>query len=211
MQTVTELALDNAPRGVFTRGEAGCWSNAEGARLDGLLKRAVAHGEVWRLRRELYVLHPRYLRRTVEPFALAQRIHGPSYVSMESALAWHGAIPEAVYTITSVTQARSRTFDTTLGVFSFTRVPQKVLYRDVTRHDADDGAFFIAQPLKALTDYIYAHDCRWTTLEEAIESLRLDEETLRGTTQATIDGLLSNYAAGHVQKFLQALRREFKP
>ena len=41
---------------------------------------------------------------------LAASLHAPSHVSLESALAYHGLIPEAVYQVASITVARSREF-----------------------------------------------------------------------------------------------------
>ncbi len=46
LQTVTEMALEKATRGVFTRDQAALWAGSRGARLDALLKRAVARREV---------------------------------------------------------------------------------------------------------------------------------------------------------------------
>ena len=117
------MALERSNRGIFTRTEAAAWAGGGAARLDALLKRAVPAGEVLRIRRNLYCLHERYTHRRIDPFELAQRIHGPSYISLESALSLHGWIPEAVQAITSVSVERSREFDTPLGLFTFTRVP----------------------------------------------------------------------------------------
>lgn len=55
------------------------------------VSRIMAAGELIPLRRGLYLQD-----RTANPLALAPAIHGPSYVSFESALAWHGLIPERV-------------------------------------------------------------------------------------------------------------------
>ncbi len=46
MQTVTEMALEKAERGVFTRDQTALWAGSRGARLDGLLKRAVTSREI---------------------------------------------------------------------------------------------------------------------------------------------------------------------
>ena len=125
MQTATEIALEKAERGVFTRDQAALWVRDRGARLDALLKRAVASREVRRVRRGLYCLSEKYSQGRVDPLELAQRIHGPSYISLETALSHHGWIPEAVRAVTSAALGRSRTFDTPVGLFSFTRVPQR--------------------------------------------------------------------------------------
>ena len=41
MQAITEIGLQKAVQGVFTRQEAACWVNSDDASLDALLKRAV--------------------------------------------------------------------------------------------------------------------------------------------------------------------------
>jgi len=139
MQRLTEIALEKAIAGVFTRPEVACWVGGSPDRQFSLLKRALAAGEVVRVHRGLYCLAARYLRQKVDPLVLAQRIFGPSYISLETALSYHGWIPEAVYAITSTSMDRSREFNTPLGHFSFTRVPQKTFYTEVTRV-AKDGS-----------------------------------------------------------------------
>jgi hypothetical protein len=213
MQTVTELAIQNAAGGVFTRAEAGCWGAGDGARLDALLKRSVGAGEVLRIRRGLFCLADNYLRRRIHTFELAQRIHGPSYVSLESALAFHGWIPEAVYATTSVSSGRSRTFDTPVGLFSFTRVPQRILFAGVRRQtlEGNGSSFLLAEPLKALADYVYVHARDWKGATPVIGSLRVDEAELATLTAASFDRLADVYRSGRVRKFLAGLRRDLGP
>ena len=133
MQTITEIGLQRAKRGVFTRRQAACWVDSSGARLDALLKRAVNAQEIWRIHRGLYCLSNRHTQHPINPFELAQRIHGPSYISLETTLSYHGWIPEAVHAITSTSLERSRTFSTPLGLFSFTRDPQLYFFTGVSR------------------------------------------------------------------------------
>lgn len=124
---------------MFTREQAAFWVGNRGAGLDALLKRAVASGEVWRVRRGLYCLSTRYTRNKINPLALAQRIHGPSYISMESALSYHGWIPEGVQAVTSAALGRSRDFKTPFWLFSFTRIPQRKLLAGVRDHPGAVG------------------------------------------------------------------------
>jgi hypothetical protein len=139
MMHLTEIALEKAKSGIFTRPEVDCWVGGTPQRQFSLIKRALASGEVIGVHRGLYCLAAKYISRKVDPLVLAQRIYGPSYISMETALSYHGWIPEAVYTITSVCVERSREFETPLGHFSFTRIPQKVFYMEVIRVQ-DDGS-----------------------------------------------------------------------
>ena len=211
MQTLTEIALEQADHGVFTRQEIDFWSPGSPDRQFSLLKRALAAGEVVRVHRGLYALAAKYLREKIDPLALAQRIHGPSYISLETALSRHGWIPEAVYTITSVSMDRAREFDTPLGRFSFTRVPQKIFYAAVDRVEVENdqgGSFLLASPLKALVDYAYVHKCDWTSAQPIVESLRVDESALAGVTAEEFDVLAGNYTSQRVRRFLKGLRKE---
>ena len=211
MQTITELAFQRAKRGVFTRREAACWVDSDDARLDALLKRAVASGEVWRIRRGLYCLSNRYSQYSVSSFELAQRIHGPSYISLESALSYHGWIPEAVHAVTSSSMERSRTFTTPLGLFSYTRVPQLRFYAAVYRvSEEQGGSFFVGTPLKALADYVYTHRCDWDSATPLVESLRVDEDFLLELKGESFDQLMPLYSAGRVRRFLAGLRKDLK-
>ncbi len=137
MQQLTEIALEKAVDGVFTRPEVTCWVGGSPNRQFQLIKRALRAGEIVRIHRGLYCLAEKYLRQKLDPLVLAQRIYGPSYISLETALSYHGWIPEAVYAVTSVSLDRSREFDTPLGRFSFTRVPQKTFYTEVSRVKKD--------------------------------------------------------------------------
>src|SRR5690554_4756908 len=72
----------------------------------GLVKRAMQAGDLVKIKRGQYVLADRHRKYPVHPFRLAQALVVGSYVSMESALAFHGWIPEAVFATVSVTPGR---------------------------------------------------------------------------------------------------------
>jgi len=71
------------------------------------------------LRRGLYALAPPYASAPPNVLALASRIRVPSYVSLQSALSYHGIIPESVPVVTSVTTNRPGEFETPLGGFLY--------------------------------------------------------------------------------------------
>ena len=210
MQQLTEIALEKAVAGVFTRPEVDCWVGGSPNRQFGLLKRALKAGEVVRIHRGLYCLAAKYLRQKVDPFVLAQRIYGPSYISLETALSYHGWIPEAVYAVTSVSLDRSREFDTPLGHFSFMRVPQATFYSEVTRAEKDAGSFMLASPLKALADYVYVHKRDWTSASPVVGSLRVEENMLATIEDGEFDRLRDNYSSLRVRRFLDGLRKDLK-
>jgi hypothetical protein len=209
MQTVTEIALEKAELGVFTREQAALWVGSSGARLDGLLKRAVASQEVLRIHRGLYCLSDRYTKGRINPLDLAQLIHGPSYVSLETALSQHGWIPEGVQAITSAILGRSRAFNTPVGLFTFTSVPQRTFLSGVRRVSIErGGVFFLATPLKALADLVYVQKIDWHSRAPIVESLRVEEEFLAELTGDLFDEVLSAYRPGRVSRFLTGLRKD---
>jgi len=211
MQRLTEIALEKASAGVFTRPEVACWVRGSPNRQFSLLRRALKAGEAVRIHRGLYCLATKYLRQKIDPLVLSQRIYGPSYISLETALSHHGWIPEAVYAITSVSGDRSREFDTPLGHFSFTRVPQRTFYAEVSRVEQEAGcSFLLASPLKALADYVYVHKCDWDSARSLIESLRVDEDLLATIEAEGVDRLRDNYSSLRVRRFLEGLRKDLK-
>src|SRR3972149_543274 len=70
------------------------------------LSRWAKAGKVIPLRRGVYVPAEPYRKVSANPFSPANRIKGGSYVSLQSALAYYGIIPEYVPVNTSVTTGR---------------------------------------------------------------------------------------------------------
>jgi predicted transcriptional regulator of viral defense system len=79
----------------------------------------------------------------------------PSYVSLQSALAFYGLIPDVVPVTTSATTARPGRWETPLGVFAFRHIHTD-LFTGYRMTDLGGGQqAFIATPAKALLDLIY--------------------------------------------------------
>src|SRR5690554_965136 len=81
-----------------------------------LYNRMVKDGEYIKIIRGLYETDP-----STPGYLLAGSIYGPSYLSFEFALAYHGLIPEAVYTFTSATydKKKKKKFETPFGTFTY--------------------------------------------------------------------------------------------
>ena len=82
------------------------------------IRNLVQKGELIRLKRGLYI-RPDCLEDPRWKAAIANRLYGPSYISLQSALRWWGLIPEQVPHTTSVTfkKNRKKTFGTAVGTF----------------------------------------------------------------------------------------------
>ena len=209
MNKVPERVFESLPWCQFTTQELAVLFPGSEDRRYGLVKRALASGEIIRIRRGLYCLAPKYQKKGINLYALAQLVYGPSYVSLESALGWHGWIPEAVHGITSASFGKSKEFTTPLGVFSYDRVPQRVFYTEVERlTDASGNVFLMATPLKALADYVYVRKKDWTGIKPAVSSLRIEPQELEQVTRGTVDALSSSYSNSRVKRFLEGLRKD---
>lgn len=209
MQSLSEIVLLKTKKGWFTKREGIDWLGAGGAVFDGVLKRALATGEVLRVARGLYCLRADLLAFKLDPHVFAPLICEPSYLSFESALAYRGWIPEAVYSFASASMGRSRKFETPFGVFSYRRVPQVTFFAGVERVELDGGgAFFVAEPLKALADLVYLSGCDWDSAKPVVESLRVEVENLRELQGEDFEEIEGCYRSGRVRKFLSGLRKD---
>ena len=211
MNTLTEKVFEYAPYGDFTTQDVATLFPGSENRRYSLVKRAIASGEVLHICRGLYCLAPKYRKKNVNLYALAQHIYGPSYVSLESALSWHGWIPEAVYTLTSVSFGKAKAFNTPLGVFSYVPVPQKIFYTAVERRTDEEGnVFLMATPFKALADYVYVYKKDWTGLKPVTESLRVEPEEFESVTADDLELVIDNYTNQRVQRFIEGLKKDLK-
>jgi predicted transcriptional regulator of viral defense system len=124
-------------------------------RINLQLSRWVKDGRVLRLRKGLYALANPYRKVTPEPFAIANQMRPACYVSLQSALSWHGIIPEFVATVTSVTTGRPQRFETPLGRFDFKHVKPDLFWGYRRFEMSHRQTAYVARPEKALLDLLY--------------------------------------------------------
>jgi hypothetical protein len=119
------------------------------------LSRWKLSGKIYQLRRGLYCLAPPYQKVVSHPFLVANRLLPASYISLQSALAYYGMIPEHVPVTTSVTTGRPARWETPLGVFDFRHIQLDFFdgFRLVDLRGKQQA--FVAAPEKALLDLIY--------------------------------------------------------
>lgn len=111
-------------------------------------------GELIRLKRGLYVGSPKITGKVLSTELIANHLYAPSYISMSSALCYYGLIPEAVYTVQSMTLKHWRTFDIPVGRFDYITISRSAFSIGLTSVRKEGYAFIIATPEKALCDLI---------------------------------------------------------
>ena len=209
MNFLTEKALARTKTGIFTFGDVLTWlPNATHAAVYAHIQRAFKSGEVIQVRRGLYNLSHSVFPSLVSTEVLANLIYGPSYVSLESALAYHGWIPEAVRNCTSVTSGRPKHFNTPHGRFSYVRIKQTPLMAGVLCAESPQGTCLVATPLKALVDMVAARGLDWTDSRPLVSSLRIEPEDMDKLSSEDFNMLEGVYYSKRARVFLAGLRKE---
>ncbi|MEK6542893.1 MAG: hypothetical protein AABZ44_00430 [Elusimicrobiota bacterium] len=112
-------------------------------------------GVITRVKKGLYVFAPQYNQAPVCKEVIANLIYGPSCISLEYALAYHGLIPERVETLTSVTPKRDKGFDTPIGRFTYRYLAMEKYPHGIKQIQIDENhSVLMASPEKALCDYV---------------------------------------------------------
>ena len=88
-------------------------------------------------------------------FMLANRIYEPSYISLESALAYYAVIPETVFGVTSISSRKTQQYDSLWGVFSYRSVKPEYMIGYQVIETGPGNKFKIASLEKAILDYLY--------------------------------------------------------
>lgn len=177
-------------------------------------------GEVIRVKKGLYIFGEQHRRAPYCRELLANLIYGPSCVSLEYALHYHGLIPERVETVTSVTCGRSRSFDTPVGHFSYRAIPLPAYMIGIDRIELADGrAFLMAIPEKALADRVVAERGSGLRTQKELavllqESLRIDTSALTALDPEALLTIAAAYRSQRLKLLAQhvtKLQRTEKP
>src|SRR3989339_885264 len=110
---------------------------------------------------------------------VANRLYAPSYISFEYALARYGIIPESVYTVTSATTRITREFIVNGKSFTYSRIKRQA-YQGYKMEKKEGTTILIAEPEKALADYLYFVDLKRKPLNERLDVRRLKKKTAAG-------------------------------
>ena len=132
-------------------------------------------GKIYQLRRGLYSLASPFQKVKPHPFLVANRMVPASYVSLQSALAYYGMIPEHVPVTTSVTTGRPGRWEMALGIFEFRHIQVSFFEGYQFADLGQRQQAFLATPEKALLDLVYLepggdsgdylHELRLTNLD----------------------------------------------
>jgi predicted transcriptional regulator of viral defense system len=111
-------------------------------------------------------------------FVGANAIYAPSYISLESALAYYQVIPESVLGVTSISSRKTKQFDSQWGIFSYRSVKPLYMFGYEVIATERRWKYTIARLEKAILDFLYLNP-HIDTIED-FEGLRWDRSALAG-------------------------------
>lgn len=103
---------------------------------------------------------------------IANRLLAPSYISFEYALSRYGIIPESAYSITSATTKITREFTAQGKVYEYNKI-KPIAYRGYRTEKQGSATVLIAEPEKALADYLYFVDLKLKKLNDRLRTRHL--------------------------------------
>ena len=145
--------------------------------IQARLSHWVAKGKLIQLRRGRYTLSEKFWYQQPSTYYISNYLYRPSYVSLHSALEFHGLIPEAVGMIQALTPKQTQRWITPIGTFHYRSIKQERFfgYRQYSLNGkgslSNQRRFLMAFPEKALLDLFYLSEGEWTS--ERIEEMRI--------------------------------------
>lgn len=215
MEILTEY-ITNAELGerVVTEAQLSRLLDGTPQRRYNLVNRALHRGELLRLKRGRYLLSSAVKQGKIHPFVLAQALLPGSYISMETALSFHGWIPESTPITMSVTPHRRRqTLDIPkFGQFRYFPLALNTgwFLEGVGRDTLAGQSCMMAQPLRALLDMFCLRKIDYPGIRSLTEGMRIDEYELASIDKDDLERMRPVYQHKRMETCISAMQRELK-
>ncbi len=168
----------------------------------------LSSGVLIQLKRGLYLVGNDWRQELISLPLVANHLYGPSCVSLEFALSWHGLIPERVQEITSVCTNRGRLFQNSLGRFSYTTIPLSLFSVGLTIEVKGNHHFWLASLEKSVCDKVlltrHLKAIGRTSMQAFLfENLRIDADLLKDFDFEVLNSYVNS---GYKPRQFRALR-----
>lgn len=110
-------------------------------------------------------------------FIIANKLYSPSYISFETALSFYHIIPEVIYAVFSATNQASRQFLALETQYVYHRIRRPFFFGYVAKK-IEETTVLIAEPEKAVVDYLYFVDLKKKSLNERFNFDNLSRKTI---------------------------------
>lgn len=139
------------------------------------LGRWVNKGYLIRLRNGYYTFTEHTIIPDIQLF-LSNRIYRPSYISLHTALAFYGMIPESISQITGISTLKTASFHNDTGIFTYKSIKPGLFWGYEQLAFQGEKTILMATPEKAVVDLLYVYP--FYNNEHELIALRLDEDYL---------------------------------
>ena len=120
---------------------------------------------------------PEYLKTPDSQYMVSNKMYAPSYISLHSALAFYGIIPEAIVQTTAVGSLKKANFENVFGSFLYRQILPELMFGYEQKSFLNKHSLVFATPEKAILDLFYLYPS-YNNEQEIIE-LRFDEEFMQ--------------------------------
>ena len=166
------------------------------------LSRWANKGYINQVKRGLYVFSDK--KDALDSFSVSFLLYEPSYVSLESALSFYGLIPELVPATTAISTRTTRTFTNQYGTFLYRHVKPELFF-GYTPHEVSAGKYLLADPEKAVLDYVYFNRVRLHSADDIHEWRINTEEFKKIIDVAKLKEYLKVYQSKKIDKITNLL------
>jgi len=116
---------------------------------------------------------PEYLKIPNFQNFVSNKMYTPSYISLHTALAFYGIIPEAIVQTTAVSSLKKAHFENIFGSFSYQHILPDLMFGYEPKTFLNKQTILFATPEKAILDLLYLYP--FYNNEQEIKELRFDE------------------------------------
>lgn len=166
------------------------------------ISRWIKQGLIRKIRKGLFVFCDQ--EKLLDIKELASMIVEPSYLSLESALWMAGLIPEVVFGTTCITTKSPIEYQTYLGLITYRHLSPE-LYFGYKSVQSPNKSYYLAEPEKALLDYLYLTPS--IDNRDAVVELRIDPDTFNHLNQVKLDKYLGIFGNNRVAHIIVQMRK----
>lgn len=134
----------------------------------------------------------------------ANKIYSPSYISLETALAYYQVIPEAVFISSSISTLNTTKLSTSMGNFTYQHVKENLFFGYVLV-SLNGLIVSLANLEKAILDYLYLHP-ELNSVDD-FEALRWNKEVLKQLDFNLFSDYLQLFNSKRLGKRVQILNK----
>ena len=135
-------------------------------------------------------------------YFIANKIYQPSYISLESALIYYQIIPEAVFSVTSISSLNTTKLNSSVGTLTYNHLKENLFF-GYELIELNGLTIAFASPEKAILDYLYLHS-NLISIED-FEGLRWNKQTIKSFDIQRFSDYLQLFNSNSVSRRFQLL------